>query len=123
MRDILRLVPNADPTTGSTSQNAADQVGHGLELEAQWSPLKALALSGNYAYQRSTDQAMHQDAGNAPHHHLYVRADWRYAPSWQVEAQLNWVADRKRESGDNRPQISDYHSVDLTWHSDRGHAK
>ena len=43
-----------------------------------------------------------------PHHHLYARADWRFAAGWAVSGQLNYVADRNRPFGDTRPQIPHY---------------
>ncbi|MBI5257243.1 MAG: TonB-dependent receptor [Burkholderiales bacterium] len=114
MRDILRQVPNADPTTGSTARNAGRQVGSGLEVDVQWNPRRDLRLSASYGYQRSTDKTNRQDAGIAPHHHLYLRGDWRFASGWEADAQINWVADRRREAGDPRPPIADYTLVDLT---------
>jgi outer membrane receptor for ferrienterochelin and colicins len=50
----------------------------------------------------------------APHRRLFGRADWRFAPLWQVGTTVNHVADRMREPGDARPQIPDYTTVDLT---------
>ena len=64
--------------------------------------------------QHSIDEATGQDAGNAPRHHVYARADWRLVPRWTLDTQLNYVAHRKRAPGDTRPDIADYHTVDLT---------
>lgn len=114
MKDILRFVPNADPTTGSTAQNTGEQTGNGLELEASWDVLKNLRLSGNYGYQRSIDKATDTDAGDAPHHHLYLRGDWRFMSDWTANAQMNWIAGRDRVAGDMRPKVADYRTVDLT---------
>jgi iron complex outermembrane receptor protein len=47
-----------------------------VEVESNWTVTRELQLSGNYAWQRSTDETNHTDAGYAPHHHLYGRADW-----------------------------------------------
>lgn len=101
------------PITGSTYKNSGNQTGHGLELEATWDPTSKLRLMGNYSFQRSKDEASGQDAGLAPHYRLFARADWRFAPLWQAGTTINHVADRMREPGDNRPQISDYTTVDL----------
>ncbi len=114
MKDILRFVPNADPTTGSTAQNTGEQTGNGLELEASWDVMKSLRLSGNYGYQRSIDKATDKDAGDAPHHHLYLRGDWRFMSDWTANAQMNWIAGRDRVAGDMRPKVADYRTVDLT---------
>ncbi len=114
MKDILRFVPNADPTTGSTAQNTNGQTGHGLELEAAWDVTKAMRLSGNYGYQHSIDKATEKDAADAPHHHLYLRGDWRFKSDWMANAQANWIAGRDRIAGDLRPNVPNYHTVDLT---------
>jgi iron complex outermembrane receptor protein len=50
----------------------------------------------------------------SPHRRLFGRADWRFAPLWQLGTTVNHVADRMRERGDTRPQIPDYTTVDLT---------
>jgi iron complex outermembrane receptor protein len=34
-------------------------------------------------------------------------------PGWYVNTQINWVADRKREPADTRPDLADYTTVDL----------
>jgi outer membrane receptor for ferrienterochelin and colicins len=116
MKDILRFVQ--DTSTGiSTAQNAGQQHGQGMEVELVWDASQSLRLSGNYAQQHSIDDATNQDAGNAPRHHVYARADWRFMPRWSMDTQLNYIADRKREQFDTRPPIADYHTVDLTLRS------
>jgi outer membrane receptor protein involved in Fe transport len=120
MKDIIRAVPNAVAGTGSTYNNVGSQDGSGLELELVWDANRDLRLSGNYAYQRSIDGATRQDAGYAPRHQIYTRADWRFASGWLLSPQVNWVADRKRAFGDARPPVSDYTSVDLTLRTNRG---
>ncbi len=119
MDDVIRFMPNADPTTGNTARNAGKQHGAGLELEFTWDAASNLRLAGNYAFQRSIDENTDRDAGQAPYHQLYLRTDWRYAPGWTLNGQLNWVADRERPAGDSRPQIDDYATVDLTLRADR----
>ena len=110
MADIIRLVPNS---AGFTAENTGEQIGNGMEFEAKWDATKKLHLSGNYAYQRSIDKASNQDSGNAPHHKVYVRSDWHMLPTWTLNTQVNWVADRKRAPGDTRPDIPNYTTVDL----------
>jgi len=115
MKDILRFVQN--PDTSYTAQNAGRQHGQGMEVELVWDAAANLRLSGNYAQQHSIDETTSQDAGNAPRHHVYARADWRFVPHWILNTQLNYVADRKREPSDTRPPVADYHTVDLTLRS------
>jgi iron complex outermembrane receptor protein len=121
MKDVIRFVANADPTTGTTAQNAGNQRGNGLELEFTWDATANVRLLGNYAYQHSIDENTNQDAGLAPHHHAYLRTDWRFGPGWTLSGQVNHVADRKRQAGDSRPQIADYTTVDLTLRTVRLH--
>jgi iron complex outermembrane receptor protein len=120
MNDIIRAVPNTAPALGATFNNTGGQHGSGMELEIEWDVTRSLRISGNYAYQRSIDEATGQDAGYAPHHHLYARADWRFASSWLLSSQINWVADRKRAAGDDRAPVADYKTVDLSVRTNRG---
>lgn len=113
MSDIIR-------TVNTVYTNSGRQTGTGLELEAAWDATRSLRLSGNYSTQRSIDETTDHDAGMAPRHRLYLRADWRFLPGWQANAQVNWVADRQRAPGDLRPAIRDYRTVDLTVRTQRG---
>ncbi|MBT9597499.1 MAG: TonB-dependent receptor [Vitreoscilla sp.] len=114
MTDIIGL----DNTL--TYRNQGEQTGDGLELEAQWQATRAWRLAGQYACQRSENQATGQDPGLAPRQHAQARADWRIAADWQASAQLNWVADRRREAGDTRPPVADYTTTDLTLRTQAG---
>lgn len=116
-RDGIRTVRDADGSSMFT--NLGQQHGRGLELEAQWQASRQLRLSGNLALQRTTDVATGQDAGYAPHRHLWARADWAAPAGWQASAQLNQVAGRRRAPGDARPPIADYTTLDLTLRSAR----
>ena len=117
MGDIIRAVPNSDPLTGSTTQNAGRQNGKGFEMEFTWNSTPTLRLTGSYAHQTSIDKTTGQDAGLAPENQIYLRSDWRFSPEWSLNTQLNWVADRKREPGDTRLPVDDYVLVDLTLSS------
>lgn len=118
LRDILRFVPNADPTTGNTAQNSGSLKGHGLEMEASWDASRSLRVVGNMAFQHTRDPATGQDPGNAPGRLAYLRADWRFASRWTLVPQLNHVADRAREPGDTRAPLDDYTLVDLALRYD-----
>jgi iron complex outermembrane receptor protein len=108
--DIILFVPDAG---GSTAQNAGKQNGYGLEFGAEWQPVRGLRVLGNYAYQNSEDETAHQDAGNAPQHQVYLRAQWDFLPDWQITPQVNRVMGRQRAPGDSRPNIDDYMMVDI----------
>jgi len=119
MKDTIRTVANAVAGTGSTFQNTGAQRGDGMELEAVWDASAKLRLTGSYAWQRSIDTATNQDAGYAPRQHINMRGDWQLASGWLLAPQVNWVADRKRPSGDARPQVPDYTTFDLTLRTSR----
>ncbi len=114
MRDIIS--PTGSP---QVFQNTGKQTGRGFELEARHDLSHAVSLSGNCAWQRSTDETSGQDAGYAPRHHLYGRADWRWDNGWQWSSQVNHVAGRSRPPGDTRKPVRDQTTMDLTWRSPR----
>ncbi|WP_263571726.1 TonB-dependent receptor plug domain-containing protein [Roseateles oligotrophus] len=114
MNDIIRGVPNSEPNTGSTVRNVGRQDGRGLEAQLQWQADRSLHLSGSYSYQRNSDHATGLDAGYAPRHHFYGRADWQIVEALQMNALLNWVAGRQCTPGDSRPPVADYRTLDLS---------
>ncbi|MEW6353410.1 MAG: TonB-dependent receptor, partial [Pseudomonadota bacterium] len=111
MNDIIRFTPDPGATT-STARNTGSQTGYGFELEGDWKASSSLRLRGNYSFQLSEDNSTGTDAGNAPHHHVFAGADWKFMPNWIVGGQLNWVGARKRASGDTRPAINNYMTID-----------
>lgn len=112
--DIILFVPDENGSGNSTAQNAGKQTGHGIEFEASWRPTANLQLNGNYAYQQSTNEDNDEDAANSPQQQIYAQLNWEFIPHWHINTQVNWVMDRKREPGDNRPDIDDYRQVDFT---------
>lgn len=119
MTDLIRAIANPVPTPGSTYANVGSQNGRGFELEAVWNPGYKLRLSGHYAWQRAIDESINRDAGYAPRHHLYARAEWRFSGGWLASTQVNRVTDRRRTADDNRPAIADYTTFDLTLRHQR----
>ena len=116
--DTKNLIRTSDTGGGTaTFNNVGAQRGHGLELEATHDVSRQLRLAGHYAYQCSTDETTGSDAGYAPHHQLFARADWSFASGWLLSGQVKHVADRERAAGDTRPKISDYTTADLTVRS------
>jgi iron complex outermembrane receptor protein len=118
MKDIIRTTDTGSGTR--QFNNVGSQHGSGMELEVIWDASRKLRVTGNYAYQRSVEDATGADAGYAPHHHLHARADWSVTSGWLASAQINRVADRQRAAGDARPPIADYTTVDLTLRTSRG---
>ena len=94
--------------------NVGEQEGYGAEFEFDWKFNRHFKLIGNYAYQESEDEGLDENAGNAPRHQFYVRANWEFLPSWYLTPQWNFVLDRERVEGDTRSDIDDYDIFDLT---------
>lgn len=116
MDDIIRFVPEG--ASGPTAQNTGRQTGYGMEAELSWQAMARLRLSGNYAYQSSTDEDADDDVGLAPTHQVYLRADWMLQPGWNLNGQVNGIFGRKREPADMREKIDDYVTFDLTLRGD-----
>jgi outer membrane cobalamin receptor len=114
MRDIIRGAPNPAAPPANLIQNRGGQNGQGAELEIVWDASPSLRISGNYAFQRSVDEATGLDAGYAPRHHAYLQADWALVRGATLSGQLNHVAGRHRPAGDLRPAIGDYTTLDLS---------
>jgi iron complex outermembrane receptor protein len=119
MDDIIRFAPDPPPATSATAQNTGRQTGYGLEMELAWQASQRLRLPGNYANQKSTDEAADDDVGFAPSHLAYLRSDWALAPRWTLSGQATGVFDRKRAPGDVRSKVEDYVSFDLTLRGQR----
>lgn len=114
MRDIIRPINDPAPATTVTAQNSGRQSGYGLEWEVNWSITDTVRLIGNYALQRSEDDNTGSDSGNAPHHKIYARVNWRPLNNWNISPQITWVGERQRVSADSRPPVDDYITIDLT---------
>lgn len=114
MRDIIRPINDPAPATTVTAQNSGSQSGYGLEWEVSWNITDTVRLIGNYALQRSEDDNTGSDPGNAPHHKIYARVNWRPLNSWNISPQITWVGERQRVSADSRPPVDDYLTIDLT---------
>lgn len=112
-KDIILFVPDSGATT-RTAQNAGSQTGYGLEFEFKWKPVREFSLFGNYSYQKSKDEITNKDSGNSPQQQVFLQAQWSFLPDWDFSTQLNWVIDRQRPPGDNRSDIDDYQTVDIT---------
>jgi outer membrane receptor protein involved in Fe transport len=117
MDDIIRFIPDFPdlaPATTVTARNSGSRDGYGAELELRYDITPNLIINGNYAFQKSTDNDTDSRVANFPQHQIYLRADWNLASDWKVGTQLNWVANRKRDITDPRPEIDDYLIADIT---------
>ena len=112
-KNIIQFVPDANGST-RTAQNAGQQTGHGVEFEVNWTASSSLTVVSNFSLQKSKDALVNRPAANSPEKQFYARADWQLPEDWRMNVQFNWVMDRNRASGDPRPMIADYKTVDLT---------
>jgi iron complex outermembrane receptor protein len=118
--DMIRFTrdPGIVPPT-YTAKNVGTQDGYGSEWEFEWKANERFKLLGNYAYQQSTNETYNHNAGYAPRHQIYLRANWEFLPDWHFTPQTKWILDRSRPDTDSRPATADYAWVDLTLRRQR----
>ncbi|WLQ15601.1 TonB-dependent receptor [Hahella aquimaris] len=112
IKDFITFAPLNDGTPRSQAKNVGRRKGYGTELEVKVNPSDKWTLTANYAYQKSVDEAMDEDVGDAPNHQIYVRSDYWFDPQWALHTQINWVGRQQRPPGDTRPDLDDYATVD-----------
>lgn len=110
---LIAFEPDEGEAT-TTSQNARDQKGHGLELEGEWQITDNLRLNSNMAWQDSEDKQTGAPVPNAPGLQAYFSGNWGFMPDWSINGQWFWIGQRERASGDNRNEIDDYSITNLT---------
>ena len=59
------------------------------------------------------------DVAGVPEQQLYVAALWEFMPRWSLQTQLKWIGERKNMLGDNRKNLEDYETVDITLRSEK----
>lgn len=114
MTDIIRFIPDPSPASTVTARNSGSRKGYGMEMEAKYDVTDSISVTGNYAFQKATESDTDTHVANAPRHQIYIRANWEFIPGWSINAQTNWVSDRKRDVTDPRSEIEDYLLTDLT---------
>jgi len=118
--DSIQFVPDTDSST-VTAQNAGEQTGHGIEVEAKVELTTHWRISANYAYQDSKmkvkfspTQTINSPPGHAPNHALYITSHNQLSDHWQFNLQWNYIGKRKRVDNDPRGALDSYHKVDAT---------
>jgi iron complex outermembrane receptor protein len=110
---LIEFLPDEGEAT-TTSQNARDQQGHGLELEGDWQIIDSLRLTSNMAWQNSEDKHTGEPIPNAPRLQAYLSGLWRFTPDWSLNLQWFWIGQRERDQGDTRDDIDNYSITNLT---------
>jgi len=114
-KDMIAFV--ADPNKGSRSaQNIHNLTGKGIELALDWNISKQWHLNTNYAYQQTLNTKTNQQQPLVPKQFATLSLDWLFLADWKLASQIDWVADRIRENGDNRANPKDYTSTNLSLH-------
>ncbi len=110
--DLITLVSDA-PQPSFTFQNNGKQNAYGTEFEWNWQMLEPLNLSGNYAWQHAINDNTKMRVTGVPEHQAYAAAAWQFIPKWQLQTQINWVANRVNPIPSNG-LLKDYQTIDLT---------
>ncbi len=113
-KDIIKFVPDIGGGGTRTAQNAGEQEGHGVELEAVWQVNEHLSVLSNYSWQQSEDELNDTNAANAPEQQFYIRANAALPKGWNMTLQANRVMGRNRAFDDPREDIDDYTTIDFT---------
>ncbi len=114
-QNMIEFLSDAGSPT-KTAQNARDQNGKGFEFEVNWKPFSRLHFSGSYSQQEAIDTKTNAAIPEAPGQQCKVNANWEFISHWYVSGQLDWVGDRHRAVGDNRPKINNYTLLNITLH-------
>lgn len=109
--ELISWVPD-EGTTTSTAQNAGEQKADGIEAEYHYKG-DAFDLHVNYSYHSAEDKKTNADIAQAPQQLFYINALWTISDQFSLDAKSAWVGSRKRAPGDERPELSDYATVDL----------
>ncbi|OUD14590.1 hypothetical protein TPSD3_09905 [Thioflexithrix psekupsensis] len=104
--------PNAGVTRIFSYNNIETLQGNGLEWEGRWRMNSRMSVAANYAYARvENDQG---EAGNYPHHQVYLRYDWLLGKNWFLNSSLNWILDRDRPVSSMQPPLADYATLNFS---------
>ena len=117
IEDLIEAVPIG--SGNFMAKNNGDQVGYGLEFEWNWQLHEQFFISGNYAWQNAHEKDTDHDVAGVPEQQLYVAALWEFMPRWSIQTQLKWIGERRNMRGDNRNNLEDYETVDVTLRGEK----
>lgn len=112
IRNNISFVRNGATST-ATAQNVGDVNGDGLEFETQYKMSANLTLVGNYSYVQTKSKPTEKSVGDYPTHQAYLRQEWAYSPSWDLNGQVRWVGPRPRTPTDVRDDVAGYTKIDI----------
>jgi outer membrane receptor for ferrienterochelin and colicin len=110
-----RLLDDKASTSGRiyTYDNIGTLKGQGFEVESRWKINNKSSLLFNYSYAKLKTN-LSEEAGDYPHHKVYLRHDWLFGRSWFLDTRLNWIVDRDRPLENSNPPLKDYLQMDMT---------
>ena len=111
---MVDFIDDGTGTNTNVATNSKNLEGEGFELEMDWAINSNLRLTSNYANHTTENTSTGLQEAFIPEQQLYVDLRLNMTHQWMVSSQANWIADRKREQGDLRGDISDYTLLDLT---------
>jgi iron complex outermembrane receptor protein len=111
--DLIDDIKTSEQAQQSTFTNIGEHTIHGVELEMKWQLSDSIRLSGNYTIRDQDDGKF--KALDQPEKDAYLRADWGFIDNWNWNIQFNWIGERSRKEGDNRPTLEDYTITDTTF--------
>jgi iron complex outermembrane receptor protein len=85
--------------------------GVGVEMEANYRPVKNFTMSISYSY-HGIDSS--NNTGLLPEHMAKSLMNWELSDVWRVGSQLSWVGERRRGANDPRHNLEGYFVFGLT---------
>lgn len=103
--------------TAFVHQNIGEQEGQGAELEVNWQLTDKLKMSANMSYLDSQLPLIDEDKAQVPGIMGYLDLRYQVNENWWFSTQAYYIADRKRQLADTRPEVSDFTKVNatVTW--------
>jgi outer membrane receptor for ferrienterochelin and colicins len=99
---------------GTSIDNVGQQKGYGSELEVNFQATSELTLQADYAYRHTEVDNTGHAAADAPKYLAHAGANWSFAANWYADAQVFWVAERKRLATDTRKDVPNYSMVNAS---------
>lgn len=107
-KSLIAFVPEEDNPTNSTAQNINELKGKGVELEMFWQVSQNIKVDVNYSWQSTDNDLAGQQQPFVPQQLAFLRVNWSFNETWQINLSSRGVMDREREDFDQRRKVSDY---------------
>jgi len=108
-KDLVDFVVDGQ-LQGNVAQNTGKQLGQGGEFAIKWKPQTSITVDFNYSF-LSTEDNQGNSITDIPEQLAYFSFNWSISDHWNWNIDSKWVADRKRNSLDPRPELANYNWV------------